>query len=145
MPMTQQIFHVAGLDPRVTLCGRSGHVWAAPHWPSDEDRRTGLFTRCKDCDRLLTPALEAALDNARDLELAAINAYRAGWREGCGLPAAAPGHRSTIAPDLVLQCYETGRRVGTTASLAIRAAQSPGAAATSSNAAETDPTAAPAE
>lgn len=145
MPATEQTFHVTGLDPRSTLCGRNGHVWAAERWPSDEDMRSGMFTRCKGCDRLLTRALKAALDNARDLELAAINAYRAGWREGCGLPADAPGHRGTIAPDLVLQCHETGRRVGTTASLAIRAAQSGGAATTSSNAAETDPTAAPAE
>ncbi|MDE2905847.1 MAG: hypothetical protein OXQ28_07155 [Acidobacteriota bacterium] len=145
MSMTQQTFHVTELDPRATLCGRSGHVWAAPHWPSDEDMQSGMFTRCKDCDRLLTPALEAALDDARNLELTAINAYKAGWREGCGLPADAPCHTGTIAPDLVLQCRETGRRVGATAALAIRAAQSRGAAATSSNAAQTGPTAAPAE
>ena len=64
MPMTRQTFHVTGLDPRSALCGRNGHIWGAPHWPDDREMRAGLFTRCKDCDRLATPALRAAIDNA---------------------------------------------------------------------------------
>lgn len=126
MPMTEQVFHVTGLDPRSTLCGKSGHVWAAPHWPSDEDMRAGRFIRCKQCDRLLTPALETALDDALDLELAAIDAYKAGWREGRGLPAGQAGPAPTVTGGLVRECREIGRRVGAEAARLVREARDSG-------------------
>ena len=126
MPMTTQTFHVTGLDPRTALCGRSGHIWAAEHWPDDREMRAGLFVRCKECDRLSTPAIETALEDARNLEHAALDAYRNGWREGCGLPPApAPGEPArTVADHLVEECRELGRRVGAEAAGLVRNARS---------------------
>ena len=123
MPMTRQTFHVTGLDPRSALCGRNGHIWAAPHWPDDREMRAGLFTRCKDCDRLATPALRAAIDNARNLEHAALAAYKTGWRDGCGLPAGPDEPSQTMADSLVQECRELGRRVGAKAASLVREAQ----------------------
>ena len=123
---TMQTFHVTGLDPRATLCGRNGQGWAAPHWPSDEDMRSGMFTRCKNCDQLLTPALRTALDEARDLELAAIDAYKVGWREGGGLPAGQAEPAPTVTSSLVRECREIGRRVGAEAAKLVREAQDSG-------------------
>ncbi len=121
--MTEQRFHITGLDPRSTLCGRSGDIWAAPHWPDVADMRRGRFTRCKDCDRLLTPTLRAALDDARDLERAALDAYRAGWRNGCGLPAGPGEPGRTTADELVRECRGIGLRVGARAARLVHEAQ----------------------
>lgn len=123
---TEQIFHVTGLDPRSALCGRSGHIWAAPDWPPDDDMHTGLFIRCKGCDRQLTPVLKTALEKARNLELAAINAYKAGWREDCGRPAAPGEPTRTVADGLVQECRELGRRVYAEAARAVSDAQAAG-------------------
>lgn len=120
---TEQTFHVTGLDPRSALCGRNGHIWAAPHWPGDDDMRSGRFVRCKDCDRLFTPALETATESARNLEHAGLAAYRTGWREGCGLPAGPDEPTRTIADSLVQQCRELGRRLGAEAARLVREAQ----------------------
>ena len=123
MPITEQTFHVKGLDPRSALCGRNGHIWAATHWPSDDDMRSGFFTRCKDCDRLSTPALQAALESARNLELATLTAFRTGWREGCGLPAGPTEPAPTETYNAVRECRELGRRVGAEAARLVREAQ----------------------
>ena len=123
MPKTQQTFHVTGLDPRSALCGRHGHIWAAAHWPSDEDMRSGLFTRCKDCDRLATPALQAALDDARNLELAALTAFRTGWREGCGLPPGPSEPAPAGTYNAVQKCRDLGRRIGAEAARLVSEAQ----------------------
>ena len=123
---TEQTFHVTGLDPRSALCGRNGHIWAAPKWPSNDDMRSGRFVPCKDCNRLATPAVRAALDNARDLEHAALKAYRTGWSEGC-LQLADPEEPGASAPeDLVQECHELGRRVGAEAARLVREARSAG-------------------
>ena len=112
MQMSKQTFHVTGLDPRSALCGKSGHIWAAPHWPDDRDMRAGLFMRCKDCDRLSTPTLQAAIDSARNLEHAALAAYKAGWREGCKAPADPNEPDPAATEDIERECSELGRRVG---------------------------------
>ena len=121
--MGQQTFHVTGLDPRSALCGRSGRIWAAPHWPDDRDMRAGLFTRCKDCDRLSTPALQAAIDSARKLQHAALTAYRTGWREGCTAPADPNGAEPGATEDIERECAELGRRVGAQAARLVREAR----------------------
>ena len=121
--MTQQTFHVTGLDPRSALCGRSGRIWAAPHWPDDRDMRAGLFTRCKDCDRLSTPALQAAIDSALKLQHAALAAYRTGCREGCTAPADPNGAEPAATEDLERECAELGRRVGAQAARLVREAR----------------------
>lgn len=124
--MTEQTFHITGLDPRSALCGRSGRIWAAPRWPGDDDMRSGRFVRCRDCDRMFTAALETAIKKARDLEHAALTAYRSGWREGCEQPAPAgtgqPGR--TPAEGLVRECRELGQRAGAEAARLIREARS---------------------
>ena len=124
MPMTRQTFHVTGLDPRSALCGRNGHIWAAPHWPDDREMRAGLFTRCKDCDRLATPALRAAIDSARKLEHAALAAYRTGWREGCRAPADPNEPDPAATEDIERECSELGRRAGALAARLLREARS---------------------
>lgn len=88
--------------------------------------RAGLFTRCKDCDQLLTPALKTGIDNARNLERDAMNAFKAGCREDCGLPAAPTRPARTGADDLVQEYRELGRRIGArTAGLVRTARHSP--------------------
>jgi len=126
MGITQQTFHVTGLDPRAALCGRSGHIWAAPHWPDEREMHAGLFTRCKDCDRLSTPALQAALESARNLELATLSAFRTGWREGCGVPAGPTEAAPAGTYNAVRKCRELGRRVGAEAARLLREAQAAG-------------------
>ncbi|MCY4120503.1 MAG: hypothetical protein OXG72_06230 [Acidobacteria bacterium] len=126
MGMTQQTFHVTGLDPRAALCGRNGHIWAAAEWPSDDDMRSGMFVRCKDCDRLATPAMQSALESARDLELATLTAFKTGWREGAGLPTGPDEALTTRTYNAARECRELGRRVGTEAARLVREAQAEG-------------------
>jgi hypothetical protein len=65
MPITEQRFHITGLDPqRNALCGVNGQFWGDTHWLDDDEMRSGRFVRCKVCDRLFTPALEAAMKRA---------------------------------------------------------------------------------
>lgn len=45
--------------------------------------RGGCFVRCKDCERLFTPALQTAIARARELEHIMLAACKTGWREGC--------------------------------------------------------------
>ena len=123
MGMTQQTFHVTGLDPRATLCGRSGHIWAGAHWPDDREMRAGLFTRCKDCDRLATPSLQAALERARELELATLTAFKTGWREGAGLPTGPDKPLAAETYNAARECRELGRRVGAEAARLVGEAQ----------------------
>jgi len=121
--MTEQTFHITGLDPRSALCGRSGRIWAAPRWPGDDDMRSGRFVRCRDCDRMFTAALETAIKKARDLEHAALTAYRSGWREGCEQLAGTGQPGRTPAEGLVRECRELGRRAGAKAARLVRDAQ----------------------
>lgn len=123
---TQQTFHVTGLGPRSALCGRSGHIWAAPNWPSGDDMRSGRFVRCRDCDRLCTPALKTAIQEARNLEHAALAAWKTGWREGCGLPAGPGEPGRTLDDGLLQECRKLGRRVGAEAARLVREARSTG-------------------
>ena len=122
--MTKQTFHITGLDPRSALCGRGGHIWAAPHWPGDDDMRSGRFVRCQDCDRVFTAALETAIKKAHDLEHAALAAYRSGWREGCDEPADTGEPDRNPTEGLVRECHELGRRVGAEAARLVREARS---------------------
>ena len=124
--MTKQTFHVTGLDPRAALCGRSGHIWAAAEWPDEREMRAGLFSRCKECDRLSTPALQAALESARNLELATLTAFRTGWREGCGLPAGPTEPAPAGTYNAVRKCRDLGRRVGAEAARLVSPAQAAG-------------------
>lgn len=124
--MTNQTFHLTGLDPRSALCGRNGHIWAAPHWPDEREMRAGRFTRCKDCDRHATPALLAALESARNLELATLKAFKTGWREGCGLPTEQTGQASADTYNAVRECRDLGRRVGAEAARLVHEADAAG-------------------
>ena len=126
MGMTQQTFHVTGLDPQAALCGRSEHIWAAAKWPSDDDMHSGLFVRCKDCERLATPALQAALERARELELATLTAFKTGWREGAGLPTGPNEPLAAETYNAARECRELGRRVGAEAARLVREAQAAG-------------------
>lgn len=121
--MTNQTFHLTGLDPRSALCGRNGHIWAAPHWPDEREMRAGRFGRCKDCDRQATPALLAALESARELERATLTAFKTGWRDGCGLPAEQTEPASADTYNAVRECRDLGRRVGAEAARRIREAE----------------------
>ncbi len=121
--MTEQTFHITSLDPRSALCGRSGRIWAAPRWPGDDDMRSGRFVRCRDCNRMFTTALETAIKKARDLEHAALTAYRSGWREGCEQPAGTGQPDRTPAEGLVREYRELGRRAGAEAARLVRDAQ----------------------
>lgn len=123
MPMTEQTFHVTRLDPRTALCGRNGHIWAAPDWPEELEMRAGLFTRCKDCDRLATPAVRSALQKARSMELATLTAFRNGWREGSGVPQQPPEPAPAETYNAARECRELGRRIGAEASRLVREAQ----------------------
>lgn len=132
LQMTEQTFHIAGLDPRSALCGRTGRIWSDTRWPEGDDMRAGLFVRCKDCDELFTPAVETALEKARNLEhatacnleRAALAAYRTGWREGYGEPARPDEPDPTATEDIERECSELGRRVGAHAARLLREARS---------------------
>ena len=132
MEMTEQPFHITSLDPGSALCGRSGRIWSDTRWPEDNDMRAGLFVRCKDCDKLFTPAVETALEKARSLEHAtarnlehtALAAYKAGWREGCEAPADPNEPDPAATEDIERECSELGRRVGARAARLLREARS---------------------
>lgn len=126
MPMTEQKFHIISLDPRITLCGARGRFWGDTRWPDDGDMRAGLLVRCKVCDRLFTPALEAAMKKARDLKHDALNAYHAGWRNGCGLPAEPNEPDWTGAEEIVRKCHDLGRQTGAEATRLLNEAVSAG-------------------
>ena len=132
MQMTEQTFHITGLDPGSALCGRSGRLWSDTRWPEDDDMRAGLFVRCKDCDELFTPAVGTALEKARSLERAtarnlqraAVVAYRTGWREGRGEPGRPDEPNPAATEDIERECSELGRRVGAQAARLLREARS---------------------
>ena len=52
------------------------------------------------------------MKRARDLKRDALDAYEAGWRDGCGLPAEPDEPDWTAAEDLVRECHGLGRRTG---------------------------------
>ena len=76
--MTEQTFHITGLDPQAAVCGKTGRIWSGPDWLDDDDMQSARFVRCRNCDRIFTPALARAIRKARDLEVTARAAYTPG-------------------------------------------------------------------
>ena len=122
--MTEQTFHITGLVPGSAICGRGGRIWSASQWPGDDDMRSGCFVRCKDCDRLLTPALQTAISKGRELKHAMLAACETGWREGCSQSTSENETERTAVHELLRECENLGRRAGADAKRLARDAQS---------------------
>ena len=121
--MTEQTFHITGLAPRSAICERRGRTWSAPQWPGDDDMRGGCFVRCKDCERLFTPALQTAIAKGRELEHIMLAACKTGWRQGSS--RSTDGNEAQLAglEELVHECRKIGRRAGSAAARLVREAK----------------------